>query len=372
MRSEFGKRLSVSLVGESHGAFVEATVSGFPMGLAVDFKALSHAMERRRGGGALATPRRESDEPIFLSGIASGVTTGDPITVRILNQNQRSGDYHGFCDTPRPSHADYTAQMRYGREIDLRGGGHFSARLTAPLVAVGELARQALSLRGISVGAHLEAVGGIRERRYLTLALTEDELLSPGRKDFPVLDDAVGEAMKREIRSAAESGDSIGGIVECGAIGLPAGIGSPLGRGLENLLAGAIFVLGGVRGIECGDGFAPTAMSGSAHNDPFCIRDGRVATESNHAGGIVGGISTGMPLLFRVAMKPTASISREQKTVSLSAMRETTVRVGGRHDPCIALRAVPCVEAIASIVLLEAILETEEEKNESREMPSRY
>lgn len=364
MRSEFGERLSVSLVGESHGEYVEATLTGFPQGLAVDFTALSRAMDRRRGGGTLATPRRESDEPIFLSGISLGVTTGEPITVRILNQNMRSGDY-GFRDTPRPSHADYTAQMRYGREVDLRGGGHFSARLTAPLVAVGELARQALSLRGISVGAHLEAVGGVRERRYRAVGLTKEELLSPGEKAFPVLDDAEGEEMQREIRSAAESGDSVGGIVECGVIGLPPGIGSPLGRGLENLLAGAIFVLGGVRGIEFGEGFSAAAMYGSEHNDPYCIRDGSVATETNHAGGIVGGISNGMPILFRVAMKPTASIAREQRTVSLSEKKETTVKVGGRHDPCIALRAVPCIEAIASIVLLEAILETEEDTHEA-------
>lgn len=360
MRSEFGERLSVSLVGESHGEYVEATLVGFPRGLSVDFDALSRTMDRRRGGGALATPRRESDEPLFLSGISDGVTTGEPITVRILNQNMRSGDY-GFCDTPRPSHADYTAQMRYGSGIDLRGAGHFSARLTAPLVAIGELARQELSLRGISVGAHLEAVGGVSEGRFSPVFLTKDELLSPGEKDFPTLDDRKGEEMRREIRSAAESGDSVGGIIECGAIGLPAGIGSPLGRGLENLLAGAIFVLGGVRGIEFGEGFSACAMRGSEHNDPYCIRDGEIATETNHAGGIVGGISNGMPILFRVAMKPTASIAREQRTVSLSDKKETTVKVGGRHDPCIALRAVPCVEAIASIVLLEAILETEED-----------
>ena len=361
MRSEFGQRLRVSLLGESHGAYVEATVEGFPSGMTVDTAALARAMDRRRGGGPLATPRRESDEPLFLSGIRDGVTTGEPITVRILNQNQRSGDYSGFADTPRPSHADYTAQMRYGRGIDLRGGGHFSARLTAPLVALGALCRQELSRRGVLVGAHLEAVGGVRDRRYPTVELSEELLLAPAEKAFPVLDDAAADGMQSEIRAAAEAGDSVGGIIECAAIGLPAGIGSPLGRGLENLLASAIFVLGGVRGIEFGDGFAAAAMHGSSHNDPYGIRDGRIICESNHAGGIVGGISTGMPIVFRVAMKPTASIAREQRTVSLSERKETTVKIGGRHDPCIALRAVPCVEAVASIVLLEAILETEEE-----------
>ena len=362
MRSEFGQRLRVTLVGESHGAYVEASVQGFPSGLAIDEAALRRTMDRRRGGGALSTPRRESDEPRFLSGVRDGVTTGETVTVRIQNQNQRSGDYAGFADTPRPSHADYTAQMRYGHEVDLRGGGHFSARLTAPLTVLGELARQALSCRGITVGAHLDAVGSVRDRRFPSVGLTRDELLSPAGKDFPVLDDAAGEGMKREIRLAAAAKDSVGGIVECGAIGLPAGIGSPLGRGLENTIACALFVLGGVRGVEFGDGFAAAAMHGSEHNDPYCIRDGRVACLTNHAGGIVGGISTGMPILFRVAMKPTASIGIEQKTVSLSGMQETTVTVGGRHDPCIALRAVPCVEAVASLVLLEAILEREESK----------
>ena len=362
MKSEFGCRLRVTLVGESHGEYVEARLEGFPSGLVIDFAALSSMMDRRRGGGTLATPRREADEPIFLSGVTDGKTTGEPITVRILNQNQRSGDYNGFADTPRPSHADYTAQMRYGREVDLRGGGHFSARLTAPLTALGALCRQALAERGIFVGAHLEAVGCARDTRFDAVALSKEQLLLPGEKAFPVIDDFAEENMTGEILFASKSGDSVGGIVECAAIGLPAGVGSPLGRGLENLLSSAIFVLGGVRGIEFGDGFAAAAMHGSEHNDPYVLRDGRILCESNHAGGIVGGMTTGMPLVFRVAMKPTASIAREQKTVSLSRMEETTVKVGGRHDPCIALRAVPCIEAVASIVLLEALLETEEEQ----------
>ena len=361
MKSSFGNRLGVTLEGESHGEYVEATVTGFPKGVAIDYDALMREMDRRRGGGDLTTPRRESDEPIFLSGIKDGVSDGEAITVRIKNENRRSADYAGFCDTPRPSHVEYTAQMRYGKEIDLRGGGHFSARLTAPLVAIGALCRGELLRRGITVGAHLEAVGSIRDSRFDPVDLTAEALSAPGKKPFPTICDVAADKMKGEIASALADGDSIGGIVECAAIGLAPGIGSPLGDGLENRISSAIFVLGGVRGIEFGDGFAAAMMRGSAHNDPYCIKNGRVSCESNHAGGIVGGISTGMPIIFRVAMKPTASIAREQKTVSLSKMKETTVKIGGRHDPCIALRAVPCVEAIASIVLLEAILETEEE-----------
>ena len=364
MRSEFGERLRVTLSGESHGEYVEASILGFPRGLRIDRVTLGAFMARRQGGGRLTTPRREADLPRFLSGVDGDVTTGEAITVRIENQNKRSGDYSGFTDTPRPSHADYTAQMRFGSEIDLRGGGHFSARLTAPLCAIGALCRQALLARGIRIGAHLEAVGTVRDRRFSATELSESELCEIVDRSLPVLQEDAIPAIEREILDAASEGDSIGGIIECAAIGLPAGVGSPLGNGIENALSRAIFVLGGVRGIEFGDGFAAAAMRGSEHNDPYCLRDGKIRCASNHAGGIVGGITTGMPLIFRVAMKPTASIGIEQRTVSLSRMEETTVTVGGRHDPCIAIRAIPCVEAVAAIVLFEAVLEAEEEKAE--------
>ena len=360
MKSSFGDRLRVTLLGESHGDEVAASVEGFPRGVRLNAAALSELMARRRGGGRLTTPRTEADEPVFCAGLCDGITTGETIVVKIKNENVRSGDYAGFRDTPRPSHADYTAQMRFGADVDLRGGGHFSARLTAPLCAVGALAIEALAARGINIGAHLEAVGSLRDRRFSAVGLSRDELRLPLSHALPVLDGALCDPFVREIEAARASLDSVGGIVECGAIGLPAGVGSPLGRGLENALSAAIFVLGGVRGIEFGDGFAAAAMRGSEHNDPFCIRDGRVQTETNHAGGILGGISTGMPILFRVAMKPTASIARPQRTVSLSEMKNTTVEIKGRHDPCIALRAVPCVEAVTALVLLEAVLEAEE------------
>ncbi len=362
MRSSFGDRLSVTLVGESHGPYVEAVLVGFPKGHAVDAARLADMMRRRRGGGELATPRREEDSPLFLSGMAEGVTTGEPITVRILNNNARSGDY-GFADTPRPSHADYTAQMRYGAGVDLAGGGHFSARLTAPLCALGALCVSALAERGVFIGAHLASVGGVNDARFDPVSVSREELEAPAGRELPVLDNGRAEAMRREITAAREAGDSIGGVIECAAIGLPAGLGSPLGEGIENNLSRAIFVLGGVRGIEFGDGFAAAAMRGSEHNDPFAVKGGRIVTATNHAGGVLGGITTGMPLVFRVAMKPTASIGREQQTVSLSRMEETRIRIGGRHDPCIALRAVPCVEAVAAITLFDAMLTYDEERN---------
>lgn len=364
MKSSFGERLRVTLLGESHGAYVSASVTGFPAGIRIDGAALDAFMARRRGGGRLATPRREEDVPDFRSGILNGVTTGEELCAVIANSNVRSDDYAGFTDTPRPSHADYTAQMRFGSAIDLRGGGHFSARLTAPLCAIGELARQALAARGIYIGAHLEAVGAVRDRRFSPTEVSREDFSEVQKHPLPVLDPAIGAAMEEEILCARAAEDSIGGIVECAVIGMPAGIGSPLGRGLENALSCAMFVLGGVRGIEFGEGFAAAAMRGSEHNDPYRIRDGKVVTETNHAGGIVGGISTGMPIIFRVAMKPTASIALPQKTVSLSKMENTVIRINGRHDPCIAVRAVPCIEAVAAITLLDALLDTEESVKE--------
>lgn len=365
MKSTFGERLRVTLSGESHGPAVSATVTGLPAGIPVDLGEMRRLLARRQGGGALTTARREPDEPEFLSGIAGGVTTGEPLTVQMANTDARSADYAGYGDTPRPSHADYTAKLRFGDGVDLRGGGHFSARLTAPLCAVGAICLGALAGAGISVGAHLEAVGRVQDRRFSPTGVTAEEFPPVKERELPVLDAGIIPAMKAEIEAAAKDADSVGGLIECAAVGLPAGLGSPLAGGLENRLSSALFVLGGVRGVEFGLGFAAAAMRGSRHNDPFILRDGRVLTASNNAGGILGGISDGMPLIFRVAMKPTASIGQEQDTVSLSRREPVRITVRGRHDPCIALRAVPCVEAVAGIVLYEALLEAGEERGKT-------
>ena len=356
MSSEFGNRLKVSVFGESHGAAVGVVVDGLPAGEAVDLEQLGAFMARRAGGKRFSTPRRETDAPVFLSGLRDGVTTGSPLCAVIENKNVRSGDYSALTDTPRPAHADYPARVKYGGFEDARGGGHFSGRLTAPLCVAGAVCMQSLARRGVRVGAHIAAIGGVADAPFDPVNLADEQLLLAGTRAFPVLDEAAGEKMLDEIAAAAAENDSVGGIVECGVTGLSAGIGEPLFGGIENRLSAAVFGIGAVRGIEFGAGFAAAAMRGSAHNDAYCMADGAVRTKTNRHGGVLGGMTTGMPLLFRVAFKPTPSIGREQQTVNLKTMTEATISVAGRHDPCIVPRAVPCVEAAAAIVMLDFLL----------------
>jgi len=360
MRSYFGENLKVVLSGESHGDSVSAQITGVPQGFKIDMDALAAFMKRRQGGNLpFTTPRKEDDLPQFVSGVdENGVTTGEKLVAVIYNKNVRSGDYAGFKDTPRPSHAEYTAQMRYGSDIDLRGGGHFSARLTAPLCAVGGIFKQMLERKGIFIGTHLYSVGTVYDTPY-SLTDVDREALDASLKGgaLPTISDEAAEKMSAELADVVKDTDSLGGIVECAVVGMPAGYGDPLYDGVENRIAGAIFGLGGVRGIEFGTGFAASEMRGSQHNDPFCIKDGKVLTETNHCGGIIGGITTGMPVVFRVAFKPTASIGIAQKTVSLSRMEEVEITIGGRHDPCIAIRALACVKSLTAIVLADLMLE---------------
>lgn len=356
MKSTFGLNIRITMEGASHGEFVRCTAIGLPKGIQVDMDGLMTFMARRRGGQRNTTPRREDDVPEFLSGLVDGVTDGMPLVVSIPNKNQRSGDYNGFADTPRPSHADYTSRLRYP-DCDLRGGGHFSARLTAPLCAVGYVCMCALREKGIYIGAHLGQVGTIKDKAFDPVAVTEADF-APAT-GMPVLDPVAAEAMDQAIQEAARCGDSIGGMVECAVVGVPAGVGTPLGNGIENRISAAMYVLGALRGVEFGAGFNAVTMRGSQHNDPYVIRDGQVATESNHSGGVQAGITNGMPILFRCAFKPTASISMEQRTVSLSRMEETTIAISGRHDPCIAVRAVPCVEAVTAITILDAMMDAD-------------
>ena len=359
MRSYFGENLKIVLSGESHGDSVSVEVAGMPRGFKIDTEALSAFMKRRQGGNLpFTTPRKEEDLPQFVSGVdENGVTNGEKLMAVIYNKNVRSGDYAGFKDTPRPSHAEYTAQMRFGSDIDLRGGGHFSARLTAPLCAVGGIFKQILESKGIRIGTHLYSVGSVYDTPYsLENVSTSDLAASLDGKTLPVLSSDAAQKMEAELSDVVKNADSLGGIVECAVIGMPAGYGDPLYDGVENRIAGAMFGLGGVRGIEFGTGFAASEMRGSRHNDPYCIKDGKIMTSTNHCGGVIGGITTGMPVVFRVAFKPTASIGIPQKTVSLSRMEETTITIGGRHDPCIAIRALPCVEALTSIVLADLML----------------
>ena len=355
MSSEFGKNLHVSIFGESHGPAIGVVVNGFPAGEAVDFDALRHFMSRRAPGNSpLTTARKETALPEILSGIRDNVLTGAPFAAVIRNTNQRSGDYSAFADTPRPSHADYTAWVKWHGAADMRGGGHFSGRLTAPLCAAGGIAKQILERRGIFIGAHLAAVGDAEDDRY-PLYPGKDLFEQTALKAFPVLNEEKGAAMEEQIRAAARVGDSVGGMIECAAVGLPAGLGDPMFDGLESLLSAVLFGIPGVKGVSFGSGFECVKMHGSEHNDPFVIENGSIRTSSNHSGGIQGGITNGMPVVFQVAMKPTASISRSQQTVSLSRMEAAELSVQGRHDPCIAVRAVPVVEAAAALVLLDIL-----------------
>lgn len=357
MSSEFGNILRVSVFGQSHGKAIGVVVDGLPAGEAIDLEELQRFLDRRRPGrGPLSTARKETDVPEFLSGLEGGKTCGAPLCAVIQNADQHSKDYGELQDKPRPGHADFTAWAKWGGHADMRGGGHFSGRLTAPLCVAGGIAKQILARRGIFVGAHLASVAGICDRPfplYPTAALFSEIAAKP----FPVLDEAAGERMRAAILEAKNDLDSVGGVIECAAAGLPAGLGEPMFGGVENRLAAALFGIPAVKGVEFGEGFRAAELRGSENNDPFTVEDGEIRAETNRAGGILGGITTGMPLVLRAAVKPTPSIGRPQKTVRLSAMEAAELTVHGRHDPCVAHRAVPVVEAVTAAVLLDMLLE---------------
>ena len=354
MSSTYGEHLKLSIFGQSHGPAIGMTLDGIPAGLEEDLEALQRFLNRRAPGQAdYATPRREEDRPEFLSGILNGHTCGAPIAAVIHNRNTRSGDYRKLMDCPRPGHADYTAQVKYGGYQDVAGGGHFSGRLTAPLCIAGGLCKQWLEERGVKIAARLACVAGVCDGK---LDPVNPEIEKIG-SDFPVINPEAGAQMRRKIAEARAQGDSVGGIIECYAVGLPAGLGGPMFGGLESRIAAACYGIPGVKGVDFGAGFAAAYLKGSENNDPYTVENGVVRTTTNRAGGILGGISTGMPLIFQLAVKPTPSISRPQTTVSLGRMEETTLEVKGRHDPCIAPRAVPVAEAAAALALMDAWLD---------------
>lgn len=356
MSSVYGNRLTVSIFGQSHSPAIGVTIDGIPAGFSIDFKELDRFLARRApGNNAFSTARKEADKPEFLSGLVGNVTCGAPLTAIIRNTNTRSGDYDNLRDLPRPGHADLTAQIKYGGFQDVAGGGHFSGRLTAPLCIAGGICLQLLKDRGIFVSAHIASIGAIPDRRFDPLTATE----SVAGKDFPVLDDVQGEKMLACIAAAKADGDSVGGTVECAVTGLPAGLGDPMFDGMENRIARICFGIPAVKGLEFGNGFAGSALRGSENNDAFTIETGSIRTCTNHHGGILGGITSGMPLLFRAAFKPTPSIAKPQQSVRLSTMQEDTLEIHGRHDPCIVPRAVPCVEAAAAIAVYDALLDAQ-------------
>ena len=356
MSSEFGKSITVSVFGQSHGEAVGVVINGLPSGEKIDFVSLQEFMERRRGGkNAFSTKRSEGDVPEFLSGIENGITCGMPLTAIIRNSDKRSTDYSEMLDKPRPSHADLNAYIKWNGNADMRGGGHFSGRLTAPLCIAGGIAKQILERKGIYVGAHIDEIYGICDEHfpeYPDNTLFE-EIAS---KEFPVIDDNSGEKMKEAISDASKDLDSVGGIVECAVIGVPQGYGDPMFDGIENKLSSALFGIPALKGIEFGKGFDSARIRGSENNDPYGIKDKKIKPLTNNAGGIIGGITTGEVIKFRVAFKPTPSIAKEQKTVSISKMEETTLSIKGRHDPCIVPRALPVVEAVTAIVILDVLM----------------
>ncbi len=355
MSSTYGKSLSLTIFGQSHGAAVGMTLDGIPAGLPVDTEKLQYFLNRRAPGQSqFTTPRKEEDIPQFLSGILDGYTCGAPIAAIIPNRNTRSGDYANLKDCPRPGHADYTAQIKYKGYQDSAGGGHFSGRLTAPLCIAGGLCLQWLEQKGIRIRCHISEIAGIPDGPAILDPVNPD--LDAIKEAFPVVNEDAGEQMKNAITTAFKNSDSVGGIVECFATGLPAGLGDPMFDGMENRIAQIVYGIPAVKGLEFGSGFAVSRLLGSENNDPFTVSEGRILTGTNHAGGILGGITNGMPLIFRVALKPTPSIAKIQQSVSLSKMENTDLKITGRHDPCIVLRAVPVVEAAAAIAIFDAML----------------
>ena len=354
MSSTYGEHLKLSIFGQSHAPAIGMTLDGIPAEQAIDLDELQRFLDRRAPGRAeYATPRKEADRPEFLSGLVGNVTCGAPLAAIIRNTNTRSGDYSNLAVVPRPGHADYTAAVKYGGAQDAAGGGHFSGRLTAPLCIAGGLCLQYLRQRGIAVGAHIERIGAAADRRF---SPTQPELPVPAGA-LPVLDAASAASMLSEIAAAKAVGDSVGGCIECAVTGLPVGLGSPMFGGMENRLSQILFGIPAVKGVEFGSGFACAGLRGSENNDPYYMENGAVRTRTNNAGGILGGLTTGMPLIFRVAVKPTPSIARPQESVRLSEKSDAVLEIHGRHDPCIVPRAVPCVEAAAAIAILDALLE---------------
>lgn len=354
MANHFGNHFHIQIFGQSHAPSIGVIIEGLPAGFVPDWERVKHFMARRAPGqDAFSTSRKEADLPEILSGLnEKGETCGAPLAIRIQNGDHHSADYAKLRDLPRPGHADFSAYAKFNGCNDIRGGGQFSGRLTAPLCFAGALAKQLLERKGIHIAAHISSIADVQDKPFHPLTPELNEL-----KDdrFCVLDAAKGEEMKQRIAQAAKAGDSVGGIIECCATGLPAGLGDPMFDGVENRIAQMLFAIPAVRGVEFGAGFCAASMTGSTHNDPFIVTPDGIKTSTNHHGGVLGGITTGMPLIVRMAVKPTPSIAKKQTTVSLESNTAADLSVTGRHDPCIVPRAVPVMEAAVSCVLYDLL-----------------
>lgn len=356
MSSTYGEKIKISVFGESHGNGIGVVIDGLSAGAEIDMDGVLAQMKRRAPGrDKTATPRKESDLPEVLSGMLGSTLTGAPLCAVIRNTNTKSGDYSNLLECPRPGHSDYTAFIKYGGANDIRGGGHFSGRITAPLVFAGSICRQLLEKRGIKIAAHIKSIGGVNDRAFDPTEISDKLIGRLNSSSFALIDEDREEAMRAEVESARKSLDSIGGTIECAVTGLTPGIGEPMFDGVEGVIAKAVFGVPAVKGIEFGKGFELAKMRGSQSNDPFVYMDGRVVTETNNCGGILGGITNGMPVIFTAAIKPTPSIAQKQRTVNLETGENTELEIRGRHDPCIVPRAVPVIEAVTAIALINLI-----------------
>lgn len=355
MSSYHGEKIRLSIFGSSHGPAIGMTLEGIPAGLGINYEDLYSFLKRRApGNNEFSTSRKEPDIPEFLDGIESGYTTGSAITAQIQNTDIKPADYENLRNCPRPGHADYTAFVKFGGTLNMAGGGPFSGRLTAPLCIAGGLCKQWLNNSGIRIAAHICRIGNISIDPDLISTTNPDLDAIP--TDFPVVDPVQAERMKHEIQNAKNDGDSVGGIIQCIVTGLPIGLGDAMFDGMESRIAQIVFGVPAVKGISFGSGFSGVSLRGSVNNDAYSLSNGRIVTETNHAGGILGGITNGMPLIFDVAIKPTPSIAKPQRSINLDTMTQTTLKIKGRHDPCIVLRAVPVIEAAAAIAIFDAWL----------------
>ncbi len=352
MKNTFGQSVALTIFGESHGAAVGAVIDGLAPGISVNENFIKSQLDLRRPYGKISTPRVEEDEFEILSGIYNGKTTGTPLCIIIRNKNTKSKDYSELENKPRPSHADYTGDIKYRGFEDPRGGGHFSGRITAAIVAAGAIVIDALKNKGITIGTHIKSCGNISDRDFSDI---EKDIKILGNEKFAVLDGNAAEKMIEKIEKAAEEKDSVGGILETAISGLPAGVGEPWFDSFESVLAKGLFAIPAVKGVEFGLGFDFANTTGSRSNDPFIIKNGEIKTETNNNGGINGGITNGMPVIFRTVIKPTPSIFREQKTVNIKTEEETTLTLTGRHDPAIFHRARVVVDSIAAFTAADLL-----------------
>lgn len=356
MSCSFGEKFRITVFGQSHSEAIGVVIDGIPAGIKLDMEKIGKFMSRRApGNNAYSTKRKEDDIPSIISGVVDGITCGAPLCAVIKNNDQHSKDYSRLKNLPRPSHSDFAAYVKHNGFNDIRGGGNFSGRMTAPICFAGAVAMQILEEKGICIGAHIEKIAGVSDSRFDPVNINEDILTAVAEKDFPLIDDGVKEKILAKIEEARLDGDSVGGVIECAVTGMPAGIGEPMFEGVENAISQAVFAIPAIKGIEFGNGFACADLKGSENNDDFIINDGKISTKTNNHGGILGGITSSMPIVFRVAVKPTPSIAKPQMTVNLETMTEEELVIEGRHDPCIVPRAVPCVEAVTALALINLI-----------------